>query len=782
MAVALSALGLVGAGMAHGAGSVYTAADMKALGHGKPVDAAFGADRMTLSVRRDGTHHLSFSHLSPRVELMGVAPAFDRASARLEHWAAAWKGLYGATEPNIVVTSGMGWNRTRRSYTLAKARYDAGTRTMDFTLRPMFTGARGRPYIAAPGTRRVKPSRRQLGPGTVFVQQATRGRNRGGVDATHSAGRMTLRTDSNGVTRLVLNGYAPNVELTGVAPAHDRLSVPTAAWARGWKRLYGRTKPNALLAYGPRGSAGTRVSVALSKPRFNPVKRTLDFVVRPVGDAPLPTVAPGTSRVLGTGVLFVDQTTSTDFGSQSAQQNQAAVNAFIQMGMLDAVEQNVYECCAVAATWPENVNNIQNGLPKGQAYDGLVTAPGFSGTMEFSYAPAFGSVAFTSNQTITFANGMDLDGAMFGLNGPGAFEAGGAVINFGDVAPGTPKGNGGTYGIVIYNGDYTNAVLQGTLGSESALIGGTMTGATIDAIEVNDAIIANISFEGATFASADSGTQFNDSALLGVSFEGATVLDALAFYGTDLLPLSVPTPSGESETVITSFAGIKDTSFLFAPSQTGAAGSATISEVSFANSSWDQFAISKAIIQGSDFSGADLGMPVFTSSTIDNSNNFDQANFGRVQFNSCAFNGTDLTQAEWITPVFSGTSDAPTVLEGVTFSADTFSNNSSNTLEATFEYTVFNGTTFVGLDQANSDHVSFISGIMNATGNRTEGLGLIAFNTQYVQGQNGDGEPAWYQVNSTGTEWTPIDTTTLEPTGPATNVDPVPAPEPEPEP
>ena len=36
-----------------------------------------------------------------------------------------------------------------------------------------------------------------------------------------------------------------------------------------------------------------------------------------------------------------------------------------------------------------------------------------------------------------------------------------------------------------------------------------------------------------------------------------------------------------------------------------------------------------------------LGFPVFTNTSIDNTNTFDSTNFGRVQFNSCSFNGTD---------------------------------------------------------------------------------------------------------------------------------------------
>lgn len=766
------AVGALGAGVASGA---TTPAGMQAVGHGHAVDAGFGADRMTLSVRPDGTRHLTFSRLSPRVELMGVAPAADRTSATMENWALAWKRLYGRTEPNVIVTYGKGGHRTRESYTLARARYYRAKGTMDFTLRPMATGARGRPALARPGTRRVKATRRQLGPGTVFVQQAGRSRARPGVDVSHSAGRITLRTTPGGVQHLVLRAYAPSAEMTGVAPSHDRVAVPTALWARNFSRLYRKVKPNAILSYG-RGAGAQRASVVLNSLRFNPAKGTIDFAVKPLGHSPLPWVAPGASASLGSGVLFVDQT--VDFGSQTAVQTQATLNALVAMGFADDVSNDIYSCCAVGSS----PANVQNEMQSGMAYDGLTTAPGYSGVIEFSGAPAFGTAQFATGQTITFANGMDVDGATFGLTGPGAFKAGGATINFGEVAPGTPAGTGGTNGLVIFNGDFTNSTITGALGGDSALIGGSMSGSTIDGLQVNSAVLDNVSFTGAKFTSAP--TEFNDSALVGVTFAGAEIgTSPLGFYGSSLEAAEVPSPSGASTLEPTSFAGLSGGSFDFGASQDPDEADAwpLMSQVDFSGSSWSEFSVSDTVMQGNNFTGASLGSrPSFTSVSIDNASSFDQVDFGSPTFTSCSFNGTDLTSVGWTSPEFAGTAESPTVLKGVTFSSESF--KAGGSYSATFENVTFNGTTFVGLSPANAEDVAFVSGLMKAPGVTTEGLGLIAFNTQYVQGRSAEGEPAWYQVNSTGTEWTPIDSTTLEPTGPPTDVDPVPEPEPEPEP
>ena len=598
-----------------------------------------------------------------------------------------------------------------------------------------------------------------------------------GVNVTMGADKMALVVGRDGVRRLEVSRFAPGVEVTSVAPAHDRLRMPTALWAGGWKRLYGKSEPNAVVTYG-RGAGVRRLSVSLASLRYNRARRTMVFTLRPMAPGvmtrpPLATTGTralaGTRTELGPGQVYVDQT--VDFGSNSATQDQNAFVALQQAGMGFTVTSQNYVCCAMGMQPPE----IDNALPAGEAYDNLLVQPGTEATLTFTGAPAFGSASFTGLSNITFANGEDTDGATFGLTGPGAFSvASGSVLNFG-LAPNAANGVGGTQNIVIYNGSFSNATLEGALGANSAIIGGTFTGTTFNDVVANDALIAGASFGGATFKSASGYTYFNDSALLGVNFEGATNSDALWFNGSALVPLSTPSPTGEPVVTPTSFANMDGggQAFVFGPSLTNAASQSPIDGVNFSGMSGFDVAIASAVITNSNFSNASLGgNPTFKNSSIDNASNFTGTNFGQPLFESCSFNGTDLTNVTWFAPVFDGSAAAPTVLEGVVFNSSSFLAQSSGTYKGSFTNVTFNGTTFVGLSQANAADVAFISGIMKSTGVSTQDLGLIAFNTQYVLGADSTGTATWYQVNSTATEWTPIDSTTLEPTGPPQTNDP----------
>jgi uncharacterized protein YjbI with pentapeptide repeats len=608
-----------------------------------------------------------------------------------------------------------------------------------------------------------------------------------GVNVTIGADEMSLVTGRDGVRRLQITKYAPGAELTGMSPSHDRLRVPTAVWARGWKRLYGTTEPNAVIAYG-RGASVKRLSVSLASMKYNPVTRTMSFALRPMAPGlmtrpPLVTAATraqaGTRQRLGAGQLYVDQT--ADFGSNTAAQDQNAVTALDQAGMGVTVTSQNYLCCNSGMQPPQ----IENALSAGEAYGSLMLQPGTVDTITFTGAPAFGGSSLSGIANITFANGEDTDGATFGLSGPGAFTvAKGSTVNFG-LAPNAASGEGGTEGLVIYNGDF-NGTVAGALGANSALVGGDMDGATVNGLVTNDALIAGVSFDGANFSSNSGTTSFNDTALVGVSFEGATINDVLVFNGTALVPLSVPSPTGEATTAPTSFKNVNGNgqSLLFGPSLTNADAQSPIDGVSFAGmTGFDRVGITYAVVTNSDFSNADLGgQPTLKNTSIDNASNFTGTKFGQPIIESCSFIGTDLTNVEWEAPTFTGTADAPTVLQGVTLDPTTFENANNLQYKVTFEYTTFNGTTFTGLDPAFAPDVALVSQIMNSTGVKTTGLGLIAFNTQYVLGADGDGTPTWYSVNSAGTEWTPIDSVTLQPSGPPTNEDPTIPPEPEPGP
>lgn len=621
-----------------------------------------------------------------------------------------------------------------------------------------------------------------------------------GVNVTIGADRMALVTGADGIRRLEVTRYASGAEVTGVSPSHDRLRVPTAVWARGWKRLYGTSEPNAVIAYG-RGANVRRLSVSLASLSYNPAKRTMTFPIRPMAAGvmtrpPLATEASraqaGTRQELGAGQLYVDQT--ADFGSNSQAQDQSAVNALLQAGMGTTITTQDYLCCNSGMQSPD----IENGLPAGEAYDSLMLQPGTVATISFTGAPAFGSTSLTGLANITFANGEDNDGATFGLSGAGAFKvASGSLLNFGTVPPGTFQGIGGTENVVIYNGDFSGGTLTGRLGSNSALIGGSMDGTQLQSVQFNDALLAGVSFEGATFKSAGGLTSFNDSALVGVNFEGATLYDVLNFNGTPLVSLSTPSPDGEPINTPTSFKNVNGggQSLVFGPSLNDPAAQVPIDGVSFAGlTNFESIGIGSAVITNSDFTNADLsGMTPLTMSntSIDNASNFTGTNFGtRPDFKSCTFNGTDLTNVKWVNPQF-GLADVqegappapPTVLRNVTFNPETWVANENNGLySVTFADTVFDGTTIVGLDPADAYDVQFISDILNSPGVTTSGLGLIVFNTQYVLGTDGDGTPTWYTVNGSGTQWTPIDSVSLQPTGPPTNVDPTVPPEPDPAP
>jgi len=579
------------------------------------------------------------------------------------------------------------------------------------------------------------------------------------VNVTLNAGNTALVRGKDGITHLVLTQYDSAVEETSVSPANDRVSVPTAIWARGWKAQYKNYEPNSVLVYRSGGRA-QRMSIKLASGTYNPVKRRMDFVLRPLATgatSELPIASSGARagvKVLGPSTLFVDPT--ADFGEDTQPEAQSAVSGYLTSFGATTVSSQVYTCCEAAYSPPEIVNSLTDGA----AYSTLLVQPSWSGTITFSGSPAFGGMSVSGGGDIVFTNGSDTDGATFGLSGAGAFN-----VSNGSLAFREGTGNVGIQNLVIYGGNFEDATVGGTLGSNSALIEGNFYSSALKNFSTNDALLANLDLSGVTFSNTDGGaTTFEDTALIGVSFAGS-IFSNLAFKGSSLVPYNQANADGSNTVVSTSFKGINSASLSFGTGSTGA--NYLIDGVDFSGSQWDTLEMTSASITNTDFSNADLsGATKFSNTSFDNASTFEATNFGNTTFDQCSFNGTDFSTATFSKPTFTGSAQEPVAMTSVTFDSSFASSG------ATFNYTTFDGVTFVGLDSSSASDKAFVSSLMTSEGAATAGNGLIAFNNQYVS----DGQGNWYQANAEGTEWQQIDTTTLESNGePPVTVDPQPA-------
>jgi len=576
------------------------------------------------------------------------------------------------------------------------------------------------------------------------------------VNVTLSAGNSTLVRGKDGITHLVLTKYDSAVEETSVSPANDRVSVPTAVWARGWKAQYKNYEPNSVLVYTSGGKA-KRMSLKLASGTYNPVKRRMDFVVRPVAAGATSKLPLASSKhqagvkVLGPSTLFVDPT--TDFGEDSQAESQSAVAGYLTSFGATTVSSQVYTCCETGFSPPEIVNSLTNGA----AYSTLSVQPSWSGTITFSGSPAFGGMSVSGGGDIVFTNGDDTDGATFGLSGAGAFN-----VSNGSLAFREGTGNVGIQNLVIYGGNFEGATVGGTLGSNSAFIDGTFSDTSFTNFSTNDALLANLDLSGATFDTSST-TTFEDTSLIGVDFSGS-IFTSLAFEGSSLVPYNQSNPDGSNTVVATSFKGANTAGITFGTGSTGA--NYFIDGVDFSGSQWNAFVMDSASITNTNFNTADLsgGATKFSSTSFDNASTFESTNFGSTEFSQCTFSGTDFSTATFSKPTFSGSASEQSTMTSVTFDASFASSG------ATFSHVTFDGVTLVGLDSSSSTDKAFVSSLMTSEGAATSGNGLIAFSTQYVSDNQGN----WYEVNEAGTEWTPIDTTTFEPTGDPVTTDPQP--------
>ena len=599
------------------------------------------------------------------------------------------------------------------------------------------------------------------------------------VNVTLGAKNASLVRTKAGTTQLVLTGYQPTVEVTALSPGHERIEVPTAVWARGWKAQYEGYEPNSVLAWED-GATRERLSFAIAAGAYNPVKQQMTFDIRPLAAGarnaqPVGNVAVGSSgrTDLGDATLFIDPT--TDFGANTATQDQAATQAVVTMLSGQTVSSQSISTGASDA-------QVVNGLATGEAYTNLtLSAPSSSAgpnTVAFTGAPAFATSNF-SNATWQFSS-PDGNGVTFSVTSTGSGSL--------SLATGTTINLNGMPNLVVFSGNYRNGTLTGTLGSNSTLIGGAFSNTTFSDFTTSNALLANINLTGASFtaSNANGETAFNDSALLGVDFSGATLGDRMAFNGTSLVPyVAPPGPSGgDPVTTNTSFEEVSGTLFQFGPTPAvyNEGGEippgttvplSTIDGVNFSNSTWDGgFGLAYATVTGADFSGMQVNGGVaatsFTNSTFDSATTFTGADLGIAKITGCTFTGTDFSSTTFENPSIEGTT-----LSGVTFSNESFSNG-----KAQFTSTTFDGVVIGNLSINNEEDVALVSSILTGEGNTTQGDGLQAFGNVYVLGLDG----TWYQQTATS-EWTPINTSTLQANGdpvdqdPTTNQDPAPAPD-----
>ncbi|NBQ44303.1 MAG: hypothetical protein EBU23_18045, partial [Mycobacteriaceae bacterium] len=150
-------------------------------------------------------------------------------------------------------------------------------------------------------------------------------------DVTVSARGAALVSDADGVTRLVMTGVDPQVDMTDISPGGERMSWPTWLWTKDWARRYASVEPNASLTWTADGMRH-RTSFALVHGQYAPGQ--LVFTVRPLApgnSGRLPVTAsqaPGSVRRLGPVDLFVDPPGQVDPTSNLA--NDASLAASLK--------------------------------------------------------------------------------------------------------------------------------------------------------------------------------------------------------------------------------------------------------------------------------------------------------------------------------------------------------------------------------------------------------------------------------------------------------------------
>jgi len=418
-------------------------------------------------------------------------------------------------------------------------------------------------------------------------KRATQARARSArFNVTLSARSATFTRGRDGVTRLVLGGVSPLVEMADVSPGHERQAIATWIWASEWKRLYRGFEPNTTVVWREKGKRRA-ITVSLA----SGVRRgtTLSFAVRRLAlgsRLPLPIttrVFPERQRRLGPVDVFVDPV--ADPGAAQ--------------GIVQTALQTLAGLSVSDQSWTvTSGSSTPTPLADGGVYKSIVNASGGS--------------SFTLN-----------------LNRATGFDSGALGLAEVRIAPTPPAGGGGGY---FRNIDLSGGTL--TLGS---LNGGPATGLVFDAVNLTggdlvipsytpDSPVSNVfadldltraevtvtsmpgaifvtpTIDGTTFTGNGPGQVAEGATFLGVDFtKGFSVSGGFTFEGATLAPWPQETPTGATQNVVTRFDGLTlGSAYSFGNS---IATGALLSEVSMRGT----------MLSGTPFVGAAL---IFLSITI----------------------------------------------------------------------------------------------------------------------------------------------------------------------
>lgn len=591
------------------------------------------------------------------------------------------------------------------------------------------------------------------------------------VNVTASAAHGTVVTGRDGVTRLVMRGVPPTVEMADVSPGHERLRVPTWIWHQMWSRLYGTVEPNATLSWG-QGASHQQTSVALAGGSYRP--GYLAFTLRPLSvgaTAPLPlTGARQRGRVssLGQVDLYVDPPAS---GAQGLVQQIDSTLAGMQVLANTPVSIQRYGTT--------DINDMNGG-----AYSGVQFPKGYPPAT----SPEQGRVALYMYSGAAVAQG-DFSGRYVKLSGSGgAFEhmvVGTGTLDVTGLYDGALTKLNLTGGKLVGGGPMSDANVS--TGS-NLFLDANFSGATLDGPSFRGAVFASPNLDGATFNVSNlAADAFDGTVFLGTDFAGLNVpqpegtdhgagevwtIDELSLRGVTIAPLiQEVSGGGGGEPVLSSFAGMD-----LGPGVTFASGSAPsqLIQVQFTDANLGGTNFGGATLSNCDFAGATLSMGAhglgtplgtnFVGSTI-SGGSFNGATISAADFDSANISNVNLGEATFNVTADPDGGKPSVAFDGATLTTVAFLSNS------TIENASFQGANLTDVHFAINNGVGsppeFVATLLSQVNSAT---GLAINNAEYAK-QNG----AIYQVLTDGPsagQWQPL---TVEGGLLVPNGDPVPA-------
>lgn len=532
------------------------------------------------------------------------------------------------------------------------------------------------------------------------------------VNVVVSAKRASLVRGRDGITRLVLTGLQPTVEMADVSPGTERVAMPTWVWAQQWKRLYRDYEPNATIVWRTR-TGREALSVALASGRLS--GNRMSFAVRRlvVGSRKrLPITAaiiPGRVQRLGRVDVFVDPNTVQD--SQTLVQN--ALQSLAQMPS-SGQPWDVDEDGGVVAP-----------APNGAAYTTLTGS---------SIAPGPVDRSPTAVTLIAASAGVAVESANLGRVALTLLSRGYSGFYFGELglAGGSlTLGNRdfASTGNVIVGLDLTGGKLS--FGGSPArpadgniIVLPNLTGATVDVALMGAGVIVLPTLDGTVLTNSTGTTRPNQgTAYLGADFSRATFsgFAGFDFSGAVLGPYELSQPNGSTQQVQTSFEGLSLGSNVTFSGTLGS--STTIQNVSFDGAAISGSSFRNATITDSTFDGTGLAGVDFTGAT------FAGATFAGSSINQAVFANANLQQADFSLASFSGA----TSFRGAALMPGTVFTSGSGIENADFTGASMDGVVFATGGGAGSP-ASFVGRLLSEIGD-TSSRGVIINNTQYVKSQ-----------------------------------------------